>query len=429
MSRRPGGSYRRLRPVVGGLVLLGGLAACSSSGSGPGPTPSSAPAPVSCAATPCTAAGAVRWSVPLGVSMRLIAATPVAYLAAGGDRPVLASAGGTLVVGYDRTLTGLRLSDGATVWHSADLVPSGQAISAVHPVDGDLVVSSRSTAAGTTAGVDRLLDPASGRVLAQVPARVNEGIVWTDGRSVVAVEPAAVVRRTIATGAVQWSIALPASTYRRAPAGASYAVTAAVAGSRLVFGDPGAGYRVVTLATGAAVAGVAPVRGSPIGVSGSIVILDGDAGLYDLATGTQVWAGAPGDDFRSFDAVDRVLYVVHSGGSGVRAVAAAAPTPRPLPSAITETDLVSVHDGVAVAQIGASDGAVPGTVFVGRSVRSGAVVWTSPALANYYPTPVPPWADAGGQSYATDYVGGLTCPAQDASATACLDVAVTLVND
>jgi hypothetical protein len=410
---------------------------------------SSPPPPPSCAAGPCATQGAIRWSVSLGVALRMVPAAPVAYRTPSGNEPLMASVGSALVIGWDATVRGLDATTGASRWTApANALPAGAVVESVHGV-GPLVAVSTNPRAGASTATEILLDPTTGKVVLTLTVRESEGAIWSDGQSVVAIEPGALVRIALGSGShlgsgrQLWSVPLPASQFPRGtPAAPSPAfVSGAVAAGVVAFGTKTA--HLVSLADGSAIPVPTAIANLlPASQTGSAIIF-GPAAIYDAATRSVRWLGASADYIDTIDTVRNVLYVSHGESSAVRAysIDTGKPLP-PVPSsvpmhfqapAVDAPSLVVVRDGVAVSQ--SDDSSSPGstTTFTGRDVATGGTLWTSAGVRSYFAMPGNEWDDAGagGQSFASDYVAGLTCDnstgAQDDQS--CPDVHLTLINN
>jgi hypothetical protein len=314
------------------------------------------------------------------------------------SRPQFAQVGSQVVLGWDHTLIGLDGRTGRRLWtSSAAVAPTGYvtAISAAGPY---AAVQSRPLHGGGAAYA-YLLDPATGAVRARVPALPDEGIVWADVHSFVAVTPEAIVRLPVGGTRPVWSVALGKSAR-------DGALTGQACGDVLVFGGWASPHPAYRLADGRAVPGL-PKTADLVGECVGPYLVRAHS-VLDVRSGRTVWTGAGDLRLARVDRQAGVAYFSHQSGGDARLVAVRLATGKSSRSALVGGEsLDGVYDGVGVYSSEPSGELSVQTYFIGRDARSGRAVWSTYSLPNLYFAPSP---DAPDQR---SFVGGYTCEATD----------------
>ena len=350
--------------------------------------------------------------------------------------------GSTLVLGWSRSVRSFDAASGMPRWSdSAAVVPPGHQIVGIGPVGPFIAVMSlpASSRAVPLNGTQAILDPATGHVLARTPVRAwsggisaeQTGAIWSDGTSLVAIEPTAVVRVAVSSGKVQWSVPFPAS---------SEPTLGAVGGGQVVYSRGGSALRAVSLADGKPAALPHELSTQqPSATVGQVIILDSPATLYAPHEPRVLWRGGPRSGVRSVDPLGGKLYVVGDGTQiqgphPIHEIALSGGADRTLPGSIDADNGIYLLDlvqrGVAVRlSSDLADGSVPSNVnYSALDATTGTLLWTSSNLPNYME--LVGGFKSGDLVAATDFVAGLTCPTTTGSTApyGCADPHLTVLN-
>jgi hypothetical protein len=424
----------RPAPITYVLVvatLLAGLTACG--GKAPSPTSTSI---AHCSRNPCTDAGAIRWTAPVGTQLVASSSLPVLYRNAVGYQPLLASANSTMVLAIQRSVRAFDASTGAVRWIAPDdLIPPDMVADRLTPIGSyiDLSVMPRSA---TGVGQDLLLDPATGHVIAQVPALEAEGIAWADASSIVAIEPTALVRLTIGQSTPVWSVPIT-RTIPNDKQSSPHATVGIAHDQIWVSGVEDV--KLLELSTGQPAVVPSELAGLSLVYSASThLVLSGQTGVgltfYDAAQG-KVLARLSDMFVRAIDIQRGVIYVAPENGereltgyslsTGERQPKPSTPLEYYIPPATGVFSVIAVRDGTAILQSDDEDERGATTTFVGRDALTGRLRWTSAGLRNYFPI-----VGFVRLAYGSSDVAGITC-ADAGLGTGehpCADPRLTVVN-